>query len=1204
MQARVLIVDSNVSFVVKVKQALQDTGRYEVTVFATGQAALEHLRRQAQDVAVVDFGLRDMDGPGLIEKLRAVQPDLAIIAIPTEVYRVPDWLRVNGALKKPYRARELDPILQDALDQRAKAPPAKTATLPREEDADLDDYIVGTERINPEELAAQQLDAVRRQAQDLPSGPLDELEAPGADMSLEDLLETLEMTEAQEDQALDKYMTLTEGLSVRELAAQQMDAVRRQAQDLPSGPLDDLEAPGADMSLAEIEAETVIGEEGAEVELSDDWLATLVEGGPNLPEAAPPGGEAEAPRVDMPTPMVTVPLDSGQVSLESHEEQELEEARAETDTLKRPQEDQLDLYLSLTESGSARGLVARQQEIARREAQDFRKGPLDELEAPGAEMPLDALLEEIEGRSRPSARPIPPVESILQDPAFEEILALMAADAEAAEAEAQEPSVEVAEGNLLEEGVEDVPVAPLPQRRKGETAPLPLLEELAAEVEPVEVGEEDVEYLASFQETIAQIASRPAAPSKEEHGDETHSASPPLKAIPAEWEQDFLVEFAPASEQSESEPQEAQPVEDVSTAVADDEAAWLALLEGVESAPSVEAAPGVVAGSETSLDDLLNQIERQIAEAAPARHPRLKKLPPRQPRPSRERRGKKSRRPETERPGRGLGGLFGRRAAPKREEKPATQKPRPPVQPAEEFPLPAASASEWKPVAEGEILPGELPDWLAGEVPEELGQSPGVSAVTEDTLLSTPTTPVWTPPPFEFVTEAEPETTPPPSEPPSQEKPVLTLPAEPIIVEPTLQSGTAYLTPGVAPVEEPAPPPLPKRDPHEWQPAFPGEAAPTGEPDHVTPDALFIYPRRQAPAAAKPSEWKMVAPAEPLASEEAPPETPLPAEESVAAEPVPPEAPDQYAENAQVALNLTQLAVESLAEVLLLTRGRRLMGYTGAVKDRDALDLADAVYAHWDPDGGRRQTQVQFVHLDSLSKDYILYSIATADDMVLSMAFPASTPLGQIRRHAREMARALEAEESAPVPASEPVEEALIPLEAAAPTEPVEAPEPTGAKDEVPPAHDETAALAESTPTPAAPIPDEAQQTTTYTCVWTLRNPRTRLNAEQEQNLKSWLGEVAELHRWQIRETDVRPEYINVQVEAPGADSPSKVVEALMDATSRRLLETYPDRLATRPGQGLWADGYYVVTPGRPLSEREIARFISYQRREQGATGS
>src|SRR5690606_3938103 len=112
-----------------IKQALQETGRYDVTVFATGQAALEHLGRQRQDVVVVDFGLRDMDGPGLIEKLRAVQPDLAIVAVPSVAYRVPDWLNVNTRIEKPYRARDLDPALQDALAQRAKAPPAQTAAL-------------------------------------------------------------------------------------------------------------------------------------------------------------------------------------------------------------------------------------------------------------------------------------------------------------------------------------------------------------------------------------------------------------------------------------------------------------------------------------------------------------------------------------------------------------------------------------------------------------------------------------------------------------------------------------------------------------------------------------------------------------------------------------------------------------------------------------------------------------------------------------------------------------------------------------------------------------------------------------------------------------------------------------------------------------------------------------------------------------------
>jgi hypothetical protein len=195
---------------------------------------------------------------------------------------------------------------------------------------------------------------------------------------------------------------------------------------------------------------------------------------------------------------------------------------------------------------------------------------------------------------------------------------------------------------------------------------------------------------------------------------------------------------------------------------------------------------------------------------------------------------------------------------------------------------------------------------------------------------------------------------------------------EPVIVEPTLQSGTAYLTPGILLAEEPEPSPLPRRIPDEWQPAFPTEVEPV-EGEGMAPGDLFTHLRGGE-----------VEPAEP---------------------------PIQYAKSAQVTLQLSHIAMESLAEVLLLTRNRMLLGYAGQVQSQDALGLAAAVYEHWDPEGGRRQAQVQFVRLVSLSRNYILYSIATADHMVLSMAFPANTPLGRIRRHAKETASALRIEE-------------------------------------------------------------------------------------------------------------------------------------------------------------------------------------------------
>jgi len=47
-----------------------------------------------------------------------------------------------------------------------------------------------------------------------------------------------------------------------------------------------------------------------------------------------------------------------------------------------------------------------------------------------------------------------------------------------------------------------------------------------------------------------------------------------------------------------------------------------------------------------------------------------------------------------------------------------------------------------------------------------------------------------------------------------------------------------------------------------------------------------------------------------------------------------------------------------------------------------------------------------------------------------------------------------------------------------------------------------------------------------------------------------------------------------------------------MNETAQRTADYYPDVVNGTP---LWANGYYFVAPPRELSDREIARFITFQ---------
>ena len=122
MTIKVLIVDPDIAFTVPVKRALEQSGDFKVNLFVNGQAAVELLEREPQDVAVLDFNVDDMDIPGLIQALRAIQPGLFVLASPRtqeHVNQLPA-LDVQGSITKPYLARQLVPVVREAVSARTR----------------------------------------------------------------------------------------------------------------------------------------------------------------------------------------------------------------------------------------------------------------------------------------------------------------------------------------------------------------------------------------------------------------------------------------------------------------------------------------------------------------------------------------------------------------------------------------------------------------------------------------------------------------------------------------------------------------------------------------------------------------------------------------------------------------------------------------------------------------------------------------------------------------------------------------------------------------------------------------------------------------------------------------------------------------------------------------------------------------------------
>ncbi|MBN1681214.1 MAG: transposase [Anaerolineae bacterium] len=330
----------------------------------------------------------------------------------------------------------------------------------------------------------------------------------------------------------------------------------------------------------------------------------------------------------------------------------------------------------------------------------------------------------------------------------------------------------------------------------------------------------------------------------------------------------------------------------------------------------------------------------------------------------------------------------------------------------------------------------------------------------------------------------------------------------------------------------------------------------------------------------------------------------LPADESgeadeaeSAGEPVAPVDEDDDEVLAQAAVQLTQFSLESSAQAIMLSRQGRVLAHAGDLLDVARQRLFEIVENAWRSSSGTSGSLIRFIHLPEAG-EFLLYSSQVEENMVLSMVFHAGMPVRTIRRQARRLRESLDYVPDGPVSI-----EAPAPVEApSAPAVDEDEPEaartsPSRPTDIRPP--DELRAprgVAQESVSTAESAPQEQEPAAVYTCLWIPYDPKLEMVGDFADALYHWILDVAEDEHWQIEEVDIQPEYITLSVEIPHKVLPAQAVTLFMDETARRSAEVYPDVVHGAP---VWTGGYFVVDPPRELSEREIARFITYQRQAQ-----
>lgn len=115
----ILIADANASFAAMMADELKRTAGYQVTVVGNGPDALKQCAALKPQLAVLDGELPEGQLAELIPLLRASVPDLPIVVMPVSAAQLPQNVKIQGTLIKPFFFPDLMELIQQLLGPAA-----------------------------------------------------------------------------------------------------------------------------------------------------------------------------------------------------------------------------------------------------------------------------------------------------------------------------------------------------------------------------------------------------------------------------------------------------------------------------------------------------------------------------------------------------------------------------------------------------------------------------------------------------------------------------------------------------------------------------------------------------------------------------------------------------------------------------------------------------------------------------------------------------------------------------------------------------------------------------------------------------------------------------------------------------------------------------------------------------------------------------
>ncbi len=122
---KILVVDDAENLLDLLIDTLNAIG-YEPVGVTNGIEALEKLKSEQFDLVVSDIKMPQLDGLGLLEKVRTLYPELPVLFITgVDAPEVIGKSQPNGLLAKPFRVSHIEQLISDTLKSRQE--PASTS---------------------------------------------------------------------------------------------------------------------------------------------------------------------------------------------------------------------------------------------------------------------------------------------------------------------------------------------------------------------------------------------------------------------------------------------------------------------------------------------------------------------------------------------------------------------------------------------------------------------------------------------------------------------------------------------------------------------------------------------------------------------------------------------------------------------------------------------------------------------------------------------------------------------------------------------------------------------------------------------------------------------------------------------------------------------------------------------------------------------